>query len=116
MKCKSLIRSNKGGNIMQKKNSEKNHTTEIEKKFDAETNNLFGKIYEYNYKLMKKSEDNSLEGKYDFIEIFDFYYLACFKSDEKHISRILGKSRDASKCSLHFRRHGNKADVSKRRY
>ena len=54
-------------------NEEKSHAEDIKKRFEAEINILFGKIYEYNYKLMKKSEDNSLEGKYDFIEIFDFY-------------------------------------------
>jgi len=57
----------------EKNMQQKGHTDDIEKRFDEETNLLFGKIYEYNYKLMKKSEDNSMEGRYDFIEIFDFY-------------------------------------------
>lgn len=34
---------------------------------------LYGKIYKYNSLLLKKSEDLSLENKYDFDDIFDFY-------------------------------------------
>lgn len=51
----------------------KSQTDDVEKRFDEEANLLFGQIYEYNYKLMKKSEDYDLEGNYNFIDIFDFY-------------------------------------------
>ena len=36
-------------------------------------NELFGSLYEYNYRLMKESEDQENEGKYPFESIFDFY-------------------------------------------
>ena len=35
---------------------------------------LYGKIYKYNSLLLKKSEDLSLENKYDFDDIFDFRF------------------------------------------
>lgn len=38
-----------------------------------ECNILFGKVYSYNYQLMKKSEDLSLERQYQFDDIFSFY-------------------------------------------
>jgi hypothetical protein len=34
---------------------------------------LFGRLYEYNYRLMKESENLDNEGKYPFESIFDFY-------------------------------------------
>ena len=34
---------------------------------------LFGRLYEYNYRLMKESENPDNEGKYPFEAIFDFY-------------------------------------------
>jgi hypothetical protein len=36
-------------------------------------NELFGSLYEYNYRLMEESEDQENEGKYPFESIFDFY-------------------------------------------
>lgn len=55
------------------KKAQNSQTDDIEKRFEEEANLLFGQVYAYNYKLLKKSEDDSLEGKYNFIEIFDFY-------------------------------------------
>lgn len=55
------------------KKAQNSQTDDIEKRFEEEANLLFGQVYGYNYKLLKKSEDDSLEGKYNFIEIFDFY-------------------------------------------
>lgn len=34
---------------------------------------LFGRLYEYNYRLIQESEDPENEGKYHFESIFDFY-------------------------------------------
>lgn len=36
-------------------------------------NSLFGQLYDYNYRLMKESEDDGNEGHYPFHSIFDFY-------------------------------------------
>lgn len=55
------------------KKAQNSQTDDIEKRFEEEANLLFGQVYAYNYELLKKSEDDSLEGKYNFIEIFDFY-------------------------------------------
>ena len=41
----------------------------MDKNFEIEISELFGKIYDYNYKLMKRSEDLSLENHYAFIDI-----------------------------------------------
>ena len=41
---------------------------------------LFGKIYQYNYHLMKKSENLELEDKYSFNDIFDFYITSNIQS------------------------------------
>lgn len=45
----------------------------MDKNLETEINILFGKMYDYNYKLMKKSEDLSLENEYAFNDIIDFY-------------------------------------------
>ena len=45
----------------------------MDKNLEIGINELFGKIYDYNYKLMKKSEDLSLENKYAFNDIIDFH-------------------------------------------
>ena len=45
----------------------------MDKNFEIEISELFGKIYDYNYKLMKRSEDLSLEDHYVFIDIVDFH-------------------------------------------
>ena len=41
---------------------------------------LYGKIYQYNYALMKRSEDLALEDKYSFNDIFDFYITSNMQS------------------------------------
>lgn len=41
---------------------------------------LYGKIYQYNYGLMKRSEDLALEDKYSFNDIFDFYITSNMQS------------------------------------
>ncbi len=45
----------------------------MDKNFEIEISKLFGKIYDYNYKLMKRSEDLSLENHYAFMDIVDFH-------------------------------------------
>ena len=45
----------------------------MDKNFEIEISELFGKIYDYNYKLMKRSEDLSLENHYAFMDIVDFH-------------------------------------------
>ena len=45
----------------------------MDKSLEKEINEVFGKIYDYNYMLMKKSEDLSLENKYAFNDIVDFH-------------------------------------------
>ena len=47
--------------------------SEMLRSLREECNILFGKVYSYNYQLMKKSEDLSLEGQYQFDDIFSFY-------------------------------------------
>lgn len=45
----------------------------MDKDFYSEINAFWGRIYQFNYDLMKKSENLSLEGKYKFTDIIDFH-------------------------------------------